>query len=111
MMLRSMAVMLAAWLTGCGTTHAQVVEDRADILSYQLDRLQSRVGDPRQGTIQRSQMATDLRITDQWLRTLKTQDPGSEDVPVLERRMDRLQRDAAPRNPVLRSPSRHPVVR
>ena len=111
MMIRLTAVMLAALLAGCGTTRADVIEERADILSYQLDRLEGRVGDPRQGTIQRRQTGTDLRITQQWLRTLQTQDPGSEDVPVLERRMDRLQRDATPRNPVLRSPSRHSVTR
>jgi hypothetical protein len=111
MMVRLIAVALAAWLIGCGTTRAEVIEDQADILSYQLDRLESRVGDPRQRTIQRRQTETDLRITQQWLRTLKTRDPGGEDVPVLERRLDRLQRDAMPRNPLLRSPSRHPVVR
>jgi hypothetical protein len=110
MMVRLSAVMLAASLAACGATRAQDVEDQARILDYQLDRLESRAGDPRQGTIQRRQTETDLRITEQWLRTLQTREPGSEDVPVLERQLDRVQRDAAPRNPVLRSPSRNPVL-
>jgi hypothetical protein len=109
MMIRLTAVMLAAALAACGATRAEDIEDQERVIEHDLDRLESRTGDQRQGTIQRRQTDTDLRITDQRLRTLKTREPGSEDLPVLERQLDRVQRDAAPRNPVLRSPSRHPV--
>jgi hypothetical protein len=111
MMVRLTAVMLAAALAACGTTRAEDIEDQERIIEHDLDRLESRTGDQRQGTIQKRQTETDLRITDQRLRTLKTREPGDEDVPVLERQLDRVQRDAAPRNPVLRSPSRNPVIR
>jgi hypothetical protein len=110
MTFRLTAVMLAASLAACGATNAQDVEDQERIIEHDLDRLESRTGDPRQGTIQRRQTETDLSITDQRLRTLKTREPGDEDVPVLERQLDRVQRDAAPRNPVLRSPSSNPVL-
>jgi hypothetical protein len=111
MMVRLTAVMLAASLAACGATRAEDIKDQERIIEHDLDRLESRTGNPRQGTIQSRQTETDLSITEQRLRTLKTREPGDEDVPVLERQLDRVQRDAAPRNPLLQAPSRHPVVR
>jgi hypothetical protein len=111
MMFRLIVVLLAASLVACGSTRAEDVEDQERIIEHDLDRLESRAGDQRQGTIQKRQTETDLRITDQRLRALKTREPGDEDVPVLERQLDRVQRDAAPRNPLLRAPTRNPVLR
>jgi hypothetical protein len=110
-MVRLTSLILAVSLAACGSTRAEDVEDQERIIEHELDTLESRAGDERQGTIQKRQTETDLRITDQRLRTLKTREPGDDDVPVLERQLDRVQRDAAPRNPLLRGPSRNPVVR
>lgn len=71
----------------------------ADILDYQLDRLESRVIQ-RQGRPPRTRdLLTDgdLRVSEQRLNTLKTKTPRSGKIPLLERQFDRIQRPIGPK--------------
>lgn len=71
-------------------------------LEYRLDRLESSARPSR--TPRTSDLLTDSEVgaSQQQLRTLKTRDPNAAPVPLLERQLDRIQRDRAPRNPLLR---------
>jgi hypothetical protein len=65
---------------------------RERALDYQFDRLDSRVGlEPQQRILQRS-TERDLEIGEQELRSLETQAPNADAIPLLERQLDRLQR-------------------
>jgi hypothetical protein len=53
-------------------------------------------------------LGSDLQATQQDLRTLKTQEPNNDSVPVLERQLDRIGREAG--GTILYQPSRNPAA-
>jgi hypothetical protein len=53
-------------------------------------------------------LGSDLHSTQQDLRTLKTQEPNNDSVPVLERQLDRIGREAG--GTILYQPSRNPAA-
>jgi hypothetical protein len=53
-------------------------------------------------------LSSDLHATQQDLRTLKTQEPNADSVPVLERQLDRIGREAG--GTMLYQPSRNPAA-
>jgi hypothetical protein len=65
---------------------------REQALEFQFDRLDSRVGlEPQQRVLQRS-TERDLEVGEQELRSLETQAPNADAIPLLEQQLDRLQR-------------------
>ena len=71
-------------------------------LEFRLDRLESQSRPSRPPRTSDLLNESDLGASQQQLRTLKTRDPNAGSVPTLERQLDRIQRDRAPRNPLLR---------
>jgi len=84
-----------------GSMRQQQEEVRPRGIEHELSLEQSRVNARSASELQRRQTRRDVEVTEQRLRTFKTQSPHAPPIPLLERRLDRVSRPAG-------TPSRDP---
>jgi hypothetical protein len=74
-------------------------------IEHELNLEQSRVNARSASALQRRQTSRDVQLSEQRLNTLKTEEPRARSIPLLERRLDRVQRPsgAISRDPGLES--------
>lgn len=68
------------------------MERRERALRYELDRLDSRVTAQPERAIPRRRLEQDLEASRRELRSLETETPNADAVPLLEQQLDRLER-------------------
>jgi len=84
-----------------GSMRQQQEEVRPRGIEHELSLEQSRVNARSASELQRRQTRRDVEVTEQRLRTFKTQSPHAPPIPLLERRLDRVSRPTG-------TPSRDP---